>query len=79
MADTFANLWRTPEEQMYAQARLDFISAILRRESGAAISAGEFVTEEKRYFPMPGDSPQVIAQKRQARCAGFGDTLNRSW
>jgi hypothetical protein len=67
MADTFANLWRTPDEQRYAQARLDFISSILRRESGAAISAGEYVTEEKRYFPQPGDSPAVIRQKRTAR------------
>jgi hypothetical protein len=71
MADTFANLWRTPQEQMYAQARLDFIAAVLRKESGAAISAGEFVTEEKRYFPQPGDSPQVIAQKRQARATAL--------
>jgi hypothetical protein len=56
---------------MYAQARLDFIAAILRKESGAAISAGEFVTEEKRFFPQPADSPQVITQKRQARATAL--------
>jgi soluble lytic murein transglycosylase-like protein len=71
MADWFANWLRGPEEQQYAQARLDFITAVLRKESGASISVGEFVTEEKRFFPAPSDSPQVIAQKRQARATAL--------
>ncbi len=71
MSSDFANLMRSPEEQMYAQARLDFISAILRKESGAAISAQEYITEERRYFPQPGDSAAVIRQKRNARATAM--------
>jgi hypothetical protein len=71
MSSDFANLMRSPEEQMYAQACLDFISAILRKESGAAISAQEYITEERRYFPQPGDSAAVIRQKRNARATAM--------
>jgi hypothetical protein len=78
MADWFANWLRGPEEQQYAQARLDFISAVLRKESGAAISVGEFVTEEKRFFPAPSDSPQVIRQKRQARATALAAFANEA-
>ena len=51
----------------YEQAKRDFINANLRRESGAAIAASEFDSAEKQYFPVPGDSPEVIAQKRRNR------------
>lgn len=53
--------------QMYDQARRDFINATLRRESGAVISDAEFANAEQQYFPQPGDSPEVIAQKRRNR------------
>lgn len=49
------------------QAERNFINAKLRRESGAAISASEFESAEKQYFPRPGDSPAVKEQKRQNR------------
>lgn len=45
------------------QAKRDFINAQLRRESGAAISAGEFESANKQYFPQRGDTADVIAQK----------------
>ncbi len=57
-----------PEEyKRYEQAKRDFINANLRRESGAAIADSEFDSAEKQYFPVPGDSPVVIAQKRRNR------------
>jgi len=40
-------------------------AAILRKESGAAISAEEWRNIFMRYAPVRGDSPAVIAQKRQ--------------
>jgi hypothetical protein len=40
---------------------------VLRKESGAAISPGEFITAEKLYFPAPGDTPQIVRQKQAAR------------
>jgi hypothetical protein len=57
----------SPEQQQTAQARINFITALLRKESGAAISASEFATAEKNYFPKPGDDDKAIAQKQQAR------------
>lgn len=63
------NFVRTPEFQKYDQARRDFVNAILRRESGAVISDSEFANAEAQYFPVPGDSPEVIAQKRGNRAA----------
>jgi hypothetical protein len=55
------------EQQQNAQGRRNFISAVLRKESGAAISQQEFVNEEKKYFPQLGDSDSVIKQKQDAR------------
>ena len=57
----------SPEQQQVAQARINFITAILRKESGAAIGASEFATAEKNYFPKPGDDAAAIAQKQAAR------------
>lgn len=49
------------------QAERNFITAILRRESGAVISPSEFEVAEKQYFPRPGDDAQTLTQKRQLR------------
>jgi hypothetical protein len=57
----------SPEQQQVAQARINFITAILRKESGAAIGASEFANAEKNYFPKPGDDAATIAQKQAAR------------
>lgn len=53
--------------QKYEQARRNFINAQMRRESGAVISPEEFVNADKQYFPQPGDSKEVIDQKRRNR------------
>ena len=57
----------SPEQQQIQNARINFITAVLRKESGAAISPGEFITAEKLYFPQPGNDPSVIKQKQKAR------------
>jgi hypothetical protein len=68
LAQAAANAWvQSPEQQQVEQAQRDFINAVLRRESGAAISMGEFSNAAQQYFPQPGDKPAVIEQKRQAR------------
>lgn len=60
--------WALPAEvQRTAQAQRDFVNAVLRQESGAAIGASEFDNARKQYFPQPGDTPQVIQQKRANR------------
>jgi len=54
-------------QQMVNQAKTNFITAVLRKESGAAIGQNEFDTEDKKYFPQFGDSDKVIKQKADAR------------
>ena len=49
------------------QAAENWIRANLRKESGAAIGEKEMEDEYAVYFPMPGEGPEIIAQKRQAR------------
>lgn len=53
--------------QRFDQAKRDFINAVLRRESGAAIAESEFANAERQYFPQPGDSQAVLKQKQANR------------
>jgi hypothetical protein len=53
--------------QSYDQAGRNFVNALLRRESGAAISESEFVNARKQYLPEPGDTPTTLAQKKANR------------
>jgi hypothetical protein len=55
------------DQQKVLQARVNFITAIMRKESGAVISPTDFATAEKTYFPAAGDSAAVVKQKQQAR------------
>lgn len=55
------------EQQQVDQARRNFISAVLRKESGAVIGPNEYRDEERKYFPQAGDSDAVIKQKQDAR------------
>jgi hypothetical protein len=58
---------KTPEMQQYEQAKRNFVNAVLRRESGAAIAPTEFENAEAQYFPTWGDKPTTIAQKKANR------------
>ena len=60
------------QQQAYRQAQENWVRANLRKESGAAIGKEEMDREIATYFPMPSDSPQVIAQKEQARQVTMG-------
>ena len=53
--------------RQHRQAEDDWISANLRKESGAVIGIEEMVEERKKYFPQPGDKAPVIAQKARSR------------
>lgn len=53
--------------RLQSQAEQNFVNATLRRESGAAISKDEFTKAESQYFPRPGDTPAVLAQKQANR------------
>lgn len=61
------NALTSSDYQTGRQAQEDFINAILRRESGAAVSNSEFDKYGKQYFPQYGDKEDVIAQKAANR------------
>ena len=69
------NALSTDNKQMLNQAKTDFMTAILRRESGAAISSGEYDTANKQYFPQVGDSKGVIEQKAKNRALAINGVL----
>jgi hypothetical protein len=61
------NWTQSAGQQQVEQAQRDFINAVLRRESGAVIGAGEFRNAELQYFPQPNDSAEVKKQKADNR------------
>lgn len=65
---TAINALQPADRQRLDQAKRDFINAVLRRESGAAISPTEFDSAEKQYFPQPGETdPSILSQKKKNR------------
>jgi hypothetical protein len=58
---------KSKARQAQEQAERNFVNAVLRRESGAAIAASEFENAKQQYFPRPGDDAQVVAQKKANR------------
>ena len=74
--NAFARKWspdfaKDDDHKSYEQAMRNFIAAQLRRESGAAISEGEYDTGRRIYFPQAGDTEDVLAQKERARQAAI--------
>jgi len=67
VGDITKRLVMSPDQQKYQQAADDWIRAKLRKESGAVIGEDEMRQEYETYFPQPGDSKEVIEQKRKAR------------
>jgi hypothetical protein len=66
---TLTNWTQSEPQQKVEQAQRNFINAVLRRESGAAIGSEEFDNARTQYFPQPGDEPGTIAQKQANRQA----------
>lgn len=58
---------KSDDRQMFDQAIDNFISAVLRPESGAVISDQERTDAVKQYIPTPGDDEAVIEQKARNR------------
>lgn len=61
------NYMKSPEYQQAEQAGKEFLQAILRKDTGAAITAGETSEYGSVYLPRPGDSPELLAQKKSSR------------
>jgi hypothetical protein len=59
--------FQDPMFQIANNAGLEFLAAILRKDTGAAITAQEIEIYGQTYLPQPGDSPEALAQKKEAR------------
>lgn len=58
---------QTPEFQVAKQAGDEFLQAILRKDTGAAITEPEQYLYGRTYLPQPGDGPEVLQAKSEAR------------
>ena len=66
--------------QLYRQAQENWVTANLRKESGAVIGPVEMQQEIVKYFPQINEGPEVIAQKAEARrIAEEGMKLNANF
>ena len=59
----FPTQLQSKKRAQYEQAKRNFVNAVLRKESGAAISPSEFSSAEKQYFPEAGDDTETVRQK----------------
>lgn len=74
LSDSFAGnfgalgrMFQDAEYQKAKRAADEFLAVILRKDTGAAITAEEFRMYAPMYLPLPGDKPEVIEAKRKAR------------
>lgn len=61
------NVLLTPENRQFFQAERNFITAVLRKESGANIPESEYNDARRVYIPQAGDDERTLEMKRQAR------------
>lgn len=61
------NYLKSDEYQLAQQAGNEFLTALLRKDSGATITPMEQSSYGNIFLPQPGDGKKVIAQKRAAR------------
>lgn len=71
--ENLPNALKSSVIQQYEQAARNFINAVLRRESGAAINKDEYTNAYQQYLPRPGDSDEVLIQKKQNRDTQFAN------
>ena len=78
----FPNIVRQDEAVRQDQAERNFVNAVLRRESGAAIAPSEFESAEAQYFPRAGDGEDTLKQKKANRelvLQSFKKEAGRTW
>lgn len=61
------NMLAPKAAQQYNQAQEQWSEAFLRIKTGAASTKEEVIRNIRTFFPQPGDSAEVVAQKNQAR------------
>lgn len=63
----FPGFLKDENTKLQEQAETNFINAVLRRESGAAISPSEFTSARQQYFPQANDPLSVLQEKARNR------------
>lgn len=61
------NYLRDPRFRQAKVAADQFLTALLRKDTGAAIVQSEFEIYGPMFLPMPGDDPDTLRQKERAR------------
>lgn len=61
------NAIKSKEYQLAEQAGLEFLQAILRKDTGAAITKEEQSEYGRVYLPQPFDDPELLEQKKASR------------
>lgn len=64
------------ERQQAEQSGREVLAAILRKDTGAAITQQEMDIYGRMYLPQPGDSDTVLNQKAEARTRALGSIRN---
>lgn len=67
LGDVAVHLGASEPQQQYMNAAENWLTANLRKESGAVIGADEMAKEYRKYFPMAGDSGALTEQKQMLR------------
>jgi hypothetical protein len=62
-----ANMVNSKEWQQYIQGSRESMAALLRKDTGAAVTDQEFDLYFPMYYPQPGDSAEVVKQKKAGR------------
>lgn len=58
---------KSPEGKQAVAAQTNWVEAYLRDASGAAIPLSERESYAAQFFPRPGDTPEIVANKAQLR------------
>lgn len=67
MAGGLTNFLSSPSAQRARQAQEQWSEAFLRFKTGAAATKDEVILNVRTFFPQPGDSKEVIEQKKRMR------------
>jgi hypothetical protein len=59
--------YQDPDYQIAQRSGTEFLQAILRKDTGAAITPAEQEEYGKVYLPQPGDSPAILKSRAEAR------------
>ena len=76
------NVLRSDQGVQQDQAERNFVNAVLRPESGAAISDTEFESAALQYFPRAGDGKETLAHKaanRAQKLEGMKAVAGPAW